>query len=226
MSGDTVWISVLAGLSGAPHCVIMCGGIGASIAMRDQRRALARLLAYHSGRILTYGLTGAFMGLAGSFLNVAAGLVGLQSAASIGGGCLIVMWALSRYALPLHALGAPLEKRLHAAATRTKNGLELLALFVTGLLLGWLPCGLTYAMQMRAVATGSWSEGALTLLVFGAATFPMLLAVSLSAVTLSKRWRRGLRRFGYYLAVLMGVLSILKGCSANGWIPSVHPWLW
>ena len=41
-----------------------------------------------------------------------------------------------------------------------------------------------------------------------------------------EKWRRGMRKIGGFLAFLMGMLSILKGLSANGWIPGIHPWLW
>lgn len=226
MTGETLWISILAGLSGAPHCIIMCGGIGTSIAMEAKQSPLRSLLAYHCGRILTYSVTGAFMGAVGSFLNVAGQWVSLQGAASIAGGLFILMWALRRYSLPLHAFRIPGQIRLQRFAERIKPSFEHAALFMTGLLLGLLPCGLTYAMQIRAAATGSWVEGFSSLLVFGVATLPILVIVSLSAKGLSNAWKRSMRKTGHYLAVMMGLLSILKGLSVNGWIPSVHPWLW
>lgn len=226
MTGETLWLSVLAGLTGAPHCVIMCGGIGASIALEARRSALFALLAYHSGRIVTYGITGAVMGTIGSFLNVTGRMAGLQGIASILGGCLILLWAIRRYQLPIHALRMPGSKRFHRFINGIKPRFELIAMFMTGLLLGLLPCGLTYAMQIRAAATGSWLEGFATLFVFGLATIPVLIVVSLTAYGMNKAWRNRLRRLGSDLAVLMGVLTILKGLSANGWVPSVHPWLW
>ncbi|MFD0669917.1 sulfite exporter TauE/SafE family protein [Cohnella sp. GCM10027633] len=226
MTGETIWLSVLAGLTGAPHCVIMCGGIGASIALEARRSAVYALLAYHCGRIVTYGMTGAVMGTIGSFLNGAGRLAGLQGIASIVGGCLILLWAIRRYELPIRSLRLPGRNKLSTIINGIKPRYETIAMFLTGLMLGLLPCGLTYAMQIRAAATGSWLEGFVTLFAFGLSTIPVLLAVSLTAYGMNKAWRNRLRRLGSDLAVLMGVLTILKGLSANGWVPSVHPWLW
>ena len=226
MIGETLWLSVLAGLTGAPHCIIMCGGIGASIALEAKRKAAFALLAYHCERIATYGLTGAVMGTIGSFLNVAGRLAGFQGIASIVGGCFILLWAIRRYELPIHALRIPGRDKLKPIINKIKPRFEYSALFLTGLLLGLLPCGLTYAMQLRAAGTGSWLEGFLALFVFGLATIPVLAVVSLTAYGFNKVWRSRLRRIGRDLAILMGILTVLKGLSANGWVPSVHPWLW
>ncbi|MFC5406005.1 sulfite exporter TauE/SafE family protein [Cohnella soli] len=226
MTGDTLVVAMLAGLTGAPHCVIMCGGIGASVVMEARRNAIRSLLAYHFGRVTTYALTGAVMGAAGSFLNIAGRFVGFQAIASIVGGALIILWAFRKYAIPLHAAHWPGKHRMKAFVDRLKGSFELTALFLTGLMLGMLPCGLTYSMQIRAASTGSWAEGLLTLLVFGLSTIPVLLVVALSAKGVGAKWRRSLRRAGFYVAMTMGVLTMMKGFSANGWIPSIHPWLW
>ncbi|MFC5700265.1 sulfite exporter TauE/SafE family protein [Cohnella faecalis] len=226
MMADSLTIAVVAGLTGAPHCIIMCGGIGSSIALEARKSAMLSVLAYHAGRIVTYSVSGAVMGSIGSFINAAGKLVGLQSIASIVGGAFILLWAFRKYAIPLPARKTKGSRITHEIAGRIRAPFELLSVFLTGLMLGLLPCGLTYSMQMRAAAAGSWIEGMATLLVFGLATVPVLLAVALTANRMGRRWRRGLRAAGFYVAVIMGLLSILKGFSVNGWIPSIHPWLW
>ena len=57
------------GLMGAGHCVGMCGGIVAALgfAADDQRRRWPILLSYNLGRITSYGLIGALVGLLGLF---------------------------------------------------------------------------------------------------------------------------------------------------------------
>ncbi|MBD2847390.1 sulfite exporter TauE/SafE family protein [Paenibacillus sp. IB182496] len=216
-----------AGLMGAPHCAAMCGGFVSAIALRSPHRPLLGVLAYNAGRVMTYAAIGAVMGAIGSFLDIAGGFVGLQGAASILGGLLILLWTLRRYTLPTHRVlqRADFHARLTRLGQSSGQG-DRLSAFVTGLLLGLLPCGLTYAMQINAAASGSGWAGMLIMLVFGLATFPVLLLTALAAGSLAQRWRRSMRRAGTMLACLMGVLALLKGCAANGWIPSVHPWLW
>jgi sulfite exporter TauE/SafE len=64
------------------------------------------------------------------------------------------------------------------------------ALFFTGLLMGTLPCGLSYAAFIRALAAGGGAEGALQALVFGLGTLPALLLVGTAAMGLLRRQRR------------------------------------
>ena len=70
------WAFFAAGLAGgAGHCIAMCGPIVASLGLaapagQGALAAVARTLPYHLGRVTTYGLIGAVMGLTGSFVNV------------------------------------------------------------------------------------------------------------------------------------------------------------
>lgn len=226
ISADGLTLAALSGLTGAPHCFVMCGGIVSSFALRSKGTPIMPALAYNAGRIATYAAIGGCMGLAGSFLDTAGIFVGIQGAASMIGGLFILLWAFRRYTLPGYRTNwlerAPWRAKLAAFQQRY----ELLAIFATGLMMGFLPCGLTYAMQMNAAASGSAEAGFLIMLVFGLATFPILLLTALSASALTKKRRKRMRQAGAYLAYIMGILSIMKGLSANGWIPSVHPWLW
>ncbi|WP_372632478.1 sulfite exporter TauE/SafE family protein [Cohnella sp.] len=226
MFAQSLLLAAAAGLMGAPHCLIMCGGITSSFALNAPGNPLKAAAAYHAGRITTYAVAGAFMGLAGSFLNAAGTFVGLQSIASMAGGALIIAWTYWRYTLPFpHGL-APFGKkanRMHAAGQR---GDRWLGTYASGLLLGFLPCGLTYAMLMNAAASGAWAEGAALLLAFGWATLPVFVLLALFSGKLGRGRKRAMRVAGTALAYTMGALAILKGMAANGWIPSVHPWLW
>ncbi|MBO7744238.1 sulfite exporter TauE/SafE family protein [Paenibacillus sp. MWE-103] len=220
------WVpAALLGIAGAPHCIVMCGGIGSSIALQARGDALRELLAFHAGRIATYAVSGAILGAAGSFLNAAGSLVQVQAMASMLGGILILLWAFRRYTLPLTGISMDWHGLAAKWLTR-KPGLDWGASIAAGLLLGWLPCGLTYAMQMRAAATGSWVAGGTAMLAFGLATVPTLVIIALTARRMSRKWRHAVSKLGFYIAVLMGLLSLMKGLSANGWIPSIHPWLW
>lgn len=226
----TVAIAVLSGLTGAPHCLIMCGGIASSLAAGSEGSPLTSSLSYNAGRILTYAIVGAVMGAIGSFANVAGRWVGVQGIASIAGGVFILLWAFRRYMPPIHKLEPGLLRWVNTLFPMSRQGRnrgrEWLGVFATGLLLGFLPCGLTYAMQIQAASTGSWLEGFMIMFAFGLSTFPILLIAALSAGGIRKKWRSAIRRAGIYVAVAMGVLSMMKGFSANGWVPSIHPWLW
>ena len=58
-----------------------------------------------------------------------------------------------------------------------------------GILWGWIPCGMVYAMLLTAMSSGSVGSGMLTMLAFGAGTLPAMLLSGWTAGTL-QRWTR------------------------------------
>ncbi|MEB3101878.1 sulfite exporter TauE/SafE family protein [Ferviditalea candida] len=216
----------LTGVLSAPHCVGMCGGIMSAWTLNSPVPLMQTVLAYNLGRIATYTLVGAFMGFIGSFVEAAGKIVGIQGIANILGGLFIILWIFKQYALPI-AKWTPLQiPAMQLLLNKSKNKKGLTAVFVSGLLLGFLPCGLTYAMHMKAAATGSVWNGALTLLFFGVGTLPALLFVGMFSQLLSRALRTRVLFAAKTLALFIGIVSILRGMAVNGWIPSVNPWLW
>jgi sulfite exporter TauE/SafE len=116
----------------------------------------------------------------------------------------------------------PVRRWLHTLRGR-KNGLST---FLAGLILGFHPCGLLFALLLTAAATGSWWRGGITLVAFGLGTIPALVSVALAGFygrqRLTGRWA------SYATALLIGlsgVLFALRGLAVNGLIPDVNPWL-
>ncbi|MFC5451328.1 sulfite exporter TauE/SafE family protein [Paenibacillus aestuarii] len=226
MTTPTLWLVALTGLLGAPHCIGMCGGTMTSLTLQARGRALATIVAYNCGRILTYTCIGAFMGGAGSFVDGAAQLTGLQGFASLLGGILILLWTYRKLAIPLAEWGPLRLASVQRLVARLRASQSSGAIFATGVLLGFLPCGLTYAMEINAVTSASVWRGGLIMLVFGLATLPALAITGLLAGWIKKSLRTRILLLGQWSATLIGILAIMRGLAANGWIPSIHPWLW
>jgi sulfite exporter TauE/SafE len=224
-------------LQGSLHCAGMCGPfvLAFSLAVRHDRARPGALLplhlAHNAGRVAAFTALGAVFGWIGSFVDAAAGLTGLQAAAGIVGGGLMIAWAadqvrtghgagfLERWS-PLQA--APVQRVFR----RLLGGGDLGSAFAAGLLLGLHPCGLIFAVLLAAAATGSPLTGAATLLAFGVGTVPALLGVA-AAGTWGGRRLRG-RGFSYAAAGIIaagGLLFALRGMAVNGWVPHVQPWL-
>ncbi|MBU8716145.1 MULTISPECIES: sulfite exporter TauE/SafE family protein [Brevibacillus] len=220
------WLVFVTGLLSAPHCIGMCGGIMSTMTLQSKASLAQTILAYNAGRIVTYMAVGAFMGFVGSFVNAAGVVVGLQGIANIAGGLLIILWVVKKVALPLDKyspLKLPAAQKLLQLQKERQGTVPVLA---SGLLLGFLPCGLTYTMHMKAAATGSVLQGMTTLGVFGLGTLPALVAIALFSLVLSKAFRSKVMVMGNALALCIGILSVLRGMAINGWIPTVNPWLW
>ncbi|QYR19691.1 sulfite exporter TauE/SafE family protein [Paenibacillus sp. sptzw28] len=227
MPAEEWGLIVLTGLLSAPHCMGMCGGIISAVSLQTEESARSAVLYYNTGRIISYSILGLVMGAVGSFVETAGKLAGMQGIASIAGGLFVLLWLWRRFQLPfMERWTSFLQRRFQPAAGREGGKREAAHIVATGLSFGFLPCGLTYAMQMNAAASASIWKGAAIMALFGLATFPALALVGLIAGRAGKRWRRNMRLAGTAAAVLVGLLAILRGLSANGILPSISPWLW
>ncbi|CAM4271352.1 hypothetical protein FHS16_002049 [Paenibacillus endophyticus] len=217
---------ILTGLFSAPHCMGMCGGIVSAVSLNSTASVKKSMLLYNAGRIVSYALLGGVMGTVGSFVDVAGRFAGMQGLASIVGGCFLLLWLWRRFQLPvMNRLSSFLYKKLvHGAKQSNKQ--ETIHLLATGIAFGFLPCGLTYAMQMTAASTGSGLTGAAVMALFGLSTFPALALAASVAAFANKQWRRFMRKASFVTAIAVGLISILRGLAVNGLIPTVNPWLW
>ncbi|UVI32593.1 sulfite exporter TauE/SafE family protein [Paenibacillus spongiae] len=216
----------LTGLLSAPHCMGMCGGIISAVTLQTTTTPFRAVALYNTGRILSYSILGAAMGTVGSFVNLAGKLAGLQGLASIIGGLFLLFWLWRRFQLPFMQAWTSFLHRNLLRGRESTSGKEWLHVLATGVSFGFLPCGLTYAMQMNAAAAGSAWGGAGVMALFGMATFPALAFVGLLAGQAGRSWRRIMGKAGTVTAALVGVLAIMRGLASAGFIPSISPWLW
>ena len=213
-------------LGGFGHCVAMCGPLVGALGISappgiPARRALLPQLAYHLGRITTYGTLGAVMGLAGSFVNVAGRLAGWQDVVAVLAGALMVAMGLGAATQSLWVKSAEgrLAGRVLGAVRRLAGHEAPLRAYPLGLVLGFLPCGLSYSAFAAAAATGHPARGMALALAFGAGTLPALLLAGAVVSALSARARGLLHRAGGLLVALLGVLFVLRGLRVH--VPSL-----
>ena len=223
LADESAYITAfLAGVFGGVHCVGMCGGITGALtyglpAVTRQRPCslLLYLCAYNGGRVLSYALAGALVGLLGylasDFLVAYRAWFYLRFVAAffmIAMGLYLAGWwfGLSH----LERAGAVLWAKLRPLGTSLLPARHPGHALCLGMLWGWLPCGLVYSVLVWALAAGGWREGALFMLVFGLGTLPTLLAVGFaSSALVSWVQRPGIRRLAGVLVIAFGVLTLL-----------------
>jgi len=226
MTMSSMILVLMTGLLSAAHCIGMCGGIVTAVTLQSPLSATKTTLLYHAGRAFSYTLFGIILGAVGSFVEVAGQLAGMKGIASIVGGCFLILWVWRKFQIPgMSKLSANLHKKLFNGVKYWRGGQQWYVL-ATGVAFGFLPCGLTYAMGIEAAATGHWYTGGLTMLLFALGTFPALLLAASISIVASKKWRKVMRELGTWTAVIIGIISIMRGLAAGGIIPSVHHWLW
>jgi hypothetical protein len=212
---DLLGFLTLGLLGGFGHCVGMCSPFVLFVSRRytapDAGRG-ASLVAqswYTAGRITTYAALGAAAGALGGVVQLAGTLVGLQRAASVAAGVVLVTWALGALSdlVPLHG-GGQWFSRIAGRLQRRVPGHP----FATGLVLGLLPCGLLYSAVIAAAARGGALDGALALTIFGLGTAPALFGVSLADALLA-RHRVLLNRLSQIFLLAMGAWFVWTGLS-------------
>lgn len=208
----------LVGLLGGVHCLGMCGGIVGALSLQrpGARPAMGLQLAYNSGRILSYGAAGALAGALGAggllLAGAAPARVGLYVLANL------MLVALGLYLAGLWQGVAVLERggallwaRIRPLATRLVPADTLPRALASGLLWGWLPCGMVYSVLATALFAGSAGGGLLVMLAFGLGTLPNLLAMGLAAERLRPLLqKRGVRIAAGLLVAAFGVAGLVR----------------
>lgn len=220
--GLSLMAAFVAGLLGGVHCLGMCGGIVSALTLGlerqpgGQRSIWPFLVAYNTGRVLSYTLAGAIMGGLGALVLALAPAQALQRFLLLTAGVVMVLLGLYlggwwRVLVRVERLGGGLWRRLEPLGRRFLPVRTPAQAFAIGVLWGWIPCGLVYTMLIWAVASGGAPQGALVMLVFGAGTVPNLLAMGLFAGSLAPYLRRPAVKWAAGAAlVLLGVTTLWR----------------
>jgi uncharacterized protein len=209
----------LTGLIGGTHCLAMCGGIVAIL--KHSSTQTHHLLWQNLGRLSTY--TG--LGIAAALLshpillilpanNTEMLLRNLMAIFMIVLGLTLAGW--SRYEHLTNRLGSQLWRQLQPHFIRLQRLPTHRTAYLAGMLWGFLPCGLVYAMLPGAALSGSPWQGGLLMLSFGLGTSPWvgLLGAAwrpTNAMLCSTKTRQRLG-IGF---ILFGAIALFMGFSGS-----------
>jgi uncharacterized protein len=243
LSALSLWGAFLLGLTGGfGHCLAMCGPFVAAASLADGAACGARessatgskrsgvfQLAYHLGRLGTYGLLGALLGLLGGaavlsnlggpftpeaitrWLKVSAGVLMVAM-----GAFMLIAWVRGRRAnLPeptAWVASLPWFGKSVSQLSRSGGwwGLPL------GALMGLLPCAPLLPAEIAALASGSSAYGASIMLAFGLGTVPALAGFGAASGLLGSRSRGWLAPIAAGSVAILGAVTLLQGLRAAG----------
>jgi len=213
----------LVGLLGGVHCGGMCGGIVAALSLQlpGRRAGYPLQLAYNLGRVLSYGLAGTAAGMLGAGSLLVQGSFPVREALYVLANLMLILVGLYLAGIwqgvaVLERWGGVLWKRVQPLTRRLVPVDSIAKALASGILWGWLPCGLVYSMLSLALFAGSAAGGAAIMLAFGAGTLPNLLAMGFAAGWLQPLLQRRSVRLAAGLAVLgFGLLGL--------WRIAAHP---
>ena len=196
---------VLGLIAGVSACAALIGGLVLSLSdgwedknakgLSDKARPH---LAFNSGRLVSYAVLGAALGLIGERLRLSA-----DAAAIIVIFASIVMVITGLKMLGVRIPSLPFGKKFSRATLEKAEKVRKYAPFISGFLTFFLPCGFTIAAQSAALASGSAVRGGLMMFFFALGTAPSLFAIGLSRSGLS-----GNKKYGAMFSAAAGFLLL------------------
>lgn len=199
-------------IASVSSCIAVVGGLVLTFTATVKRtnpdaskwQLLRAHLFFNGGRLISYFFLGGFVAIIGSALAPSPRIMGL----------IALVAALVMILLALDLLGLSGSKKwiprmpkkwshwIHDMAEREEWWIP----FALGGLTFFLPCGFTQSMQLYALTTGSFMQGAMTLFVFALGTLPALLGIGALASITSSRGK------GYrWFMLIAGCLVLLLG---------------
>lgn len=214
--GTSLALIFVIGLLTGFHCIAMCGGFVISYTAKDattnNKLKLKSHLMYGGGKTLTYTVIGGVFGLIGS---VFAFTPLLRGVAGILAGIFLVLFGLSmlnifKWTRRVQVRGPRFLSSL-PEKTKSKNP------FIIGLLNGlMIACGPLQAMYIFAAATGSITQGALTMLVFGLGTLPVMIGFGVMASLVSSQLTKKILKASAVVIIILGIVMLNRGLALAG----------
>lgn len=215
--------ALILGLGSGFHCIGMCGPIALSMGLTKQQALNFHLqnTTYNLGRIVTYAFLGAILGIVGEGFNVA----GIQQYLTVGVGILLIVMALFSFGGKNFASKIPflskflLSIKINLGKYLQKPGYS--SRFITGILNGFLPCGMVYMALTASLAAGGVWQGAAFMVLFGLGTFPFMFAVVFFGNMMNTAFRIKVLKIIPVMMIILGGLFVLRGLELG--IPLVSP---
>lgn len=177
-------MTLITGLLSSAHCIGMCGGFISALSLTEegQRCGPPCQFLFNLGRLTTYSLLGFIVGWFGSTLTIKNSLYTITHPLLLGSDIFVILIGLGSTGL-FHRLNFGLlsSETLKSKVTRAAAPLRQLpaplAAISLGLLFGFMPCGILYAMLLTAAQSADGLTGGAMMAAFGLGTLPAMLLV-------------------------------------------------
>lgn len=197
------------GLAGSLHCAGMCSPL-IMTASNLRGKAMQNRVVYNLGRIFTYGVLGAFMGMVGVVLPLGR----FQNLLSILLGCSMVALALlgnTSFQVPgVMRYANRFTQRLKSLFLEYLNRRTLLSMMVLGAINGLLPCGLTFLALAVALNAGTVIASFSFMVLFGLGTLPVMLGFTAVADWMATSFNLSYKKLTTTLLFISGCLLVVR----------------
>lgn len=211
-----LWLIFLTGLTtGGLSCLAVQGGFLASIIANQKEKELEHpttnttvlpVVLFLVAKLLIHVLLGFGLGLLGSTLTLSMGAKLLFQALAA-----LFMFSTAMNLLNIHPVFRYVMLQPPTFVSRRIRRLSkndaYIAPFILGLATVFIPCGVTQAMEVSAIALGNPIQSALLMAAFVVGTFPLFSIIGVAMAKLSEGFSKKFLRLAAFLLIGMSVYS-------------------
>ncbi|MBU0731267.1 sulfite exporter TauE/SafE family protein [Patescibacteria group bacterium] len=216
------WLIFGIGILASFHCVGMCGGLVVTYTAASQKpdakkkKKFAPHFQYNLGRLISYTLIGGLLGGIGSFfaINPTFKAVIILLAAVF-----MILMGLSlltnnKY---LNKVKLKTPKFIAKYLYGNKENSKPKGPFIIGMLTGFMPCGPLQAMQLYALASGSFWTGAASMFVYALGTIPLMFGFGSLLSSIKNEKIKKIMKFSGVVVIILGLLMLNRGLTSFGY---------
>jgi sulfite exporter TauE/SafE len=215
--GASVGTAFLVGLvASVSTCLAVVGGLVLSLAATHAKQsATARpQVLFHLGRVLGFALLGGLLGVLGTAVRLS-----IYGSMLVGVVVSTIMLILGVQLLELtpRVRALTLPRTLFDRLSMYGAGARGWAPAMVGAATFFLPCGFTQSMQVVALTSGSFVQGALTMTAFALGTLPVLSLLSFGSLDVAKtRFRGVFFKVAGLLVILFALFNLYSALRVFG----------
>ncbi len=213
--GTAFVIGLIASVS---SCLAIVGGLVLSLSASSAKEGgtWRTQTLFHIGRIGGFFILGGLVGLLGNSLHL-----GLTANVVLGSIVALVMLILGVNLLDVFHFTKRLQLTMPARLGKhVVNGIRrdhYFAPVLVGISTFFLPCGFTQSMQLYALSTGSFVQGALTMTVFSLGTLPVLALLSFGSLNIAhKPWKGIFFKTAGIIVIALALFNLANALATAG----------
>jgi len=205
-------------IASVSSCLAIVGGLVLSLGATSAREGgtWRTQTLFHVGRLGGFFILGGVVGVIGNALHL-----GLTANIVLGVIVALVMLVLGINLLDVFHFTKRLQITLptvfskHIVEGSRRD--HYLAPLLVGIGTFFLPCGFTQSMQLYALSTGNFNQGAFTMLVFALGTFPMLALLSFGSLNIAhKPWKGIFFKTAGIIVIALAILNLMNAFVTAG----------
>ena len=213
--GTAFIIGLIASVS---SCLAIVGGLVLSLSASSAKEGgtWRTQTLFHVGRLGGFFILGGVVGIVGNALhlgltaNIVLGVIVALVMLILGVNLLDVFHFTKRFQFTMPA-------RFSKHVVRGSKHEHYLAPLLVGVGTFFLPCGFTQSMQLYALSTGNFMQGALTMFVFALGTLPMLALLSFGSLNIAhKSWKGVFFKTAGIIVIALALLNLANALATAG----------